>query len=302
MRRTDLLLVALTVVGLLSAACAAGRGDVEVGDCFRNGTATKFEWDTEVSCDQPHTVEVFAVRDVSAAPLGQFARGDLDDKGSPARQQYLQLLTEVCEPEWSRYTGYDKLGSSLAPDAVVLPALYGDMTLEAAPEQEWTGGKKIVVCYQVLGRPGAQGEEPISVQRPVLRALSDDPAAVPIEVRDCARTLEGDQGSEQRVPCTAEHDREYLGHLNLVQFIDRVPGLDQTFLNGFDSTTARKDWDLLDGLCTQIFGRLVSERQDVTLLAQAYTDDESWGWVDGGPYHTACFAKTTVQVTSSVLG
>lgn len=294
--------MALTVVGLLGTACADGPGDVKAGDCFETGTAARFDWDTEVSCDQEHTVEVFAVLDVSATPLGQFARADLEEKGSPAREQYLQKLTEFCEPEWSKYTGYDSLGRSLAPDAVVLPAIYGDMALDATSEQEWTAGNRIVVCYQVLGRPGVPGEGPISVQRPVLRTLIQEPAEVPIEVRDCARTLEGEQGSEQRVPCTAQHDREYLGHLNLAQFIDTMPGLDQTFLEGFESTTARtQDWDVLDGLCTKVFGQLVSKSQGVTVLAQAYTEDERWGWVDGGPYHVACFARTEPQVTSSVV-
>ena len=302
MRTTAFLLAALTVVGLLSTACADGRGEVEAGDCFAQGTAARFDWDTEVSCDKPHTVEVFHVHDASATPLGQFARHDLDDKTSPARGQYLQLLTDVCERKWSEYTGYDQLASSLVPDAVVLPAIYGDMALEATPQQEWEAGNRIVVCYQVLGRPGTRDEAPISVQLPVLQTMAEDRAAIPIEVRDCARAPVGEQG-EQPVPCTTPHDREYLGHLDLAHFLGgSVPDLNQTFLDQFDTVTAgEEDWVVLDELCGRIFGQLISKGQDARLFAQVYTTDGSWGWADDGYYHAACFAQTAPQA-GSVLG
>lgn len=298
MRRTAFVLAALTVVGLLSTACADGRGEVEAGDCFGQGTAARFDWDTEVSCEKPHTVEVFHVHDASATPLGQFARADLDEQGSPARQQYLRLLTDVCEPKWSDYTGYDELASPLVPGAVVLPALNGDMALEATAQPEWEAGNRIVVCYQVLGRPGTRNEAPISVQRPVLQTLTTDPGAVPIELRDCALAPVGGQG-EQPVPCTAQHDREYLGHLDLAQFLGgSVPELDQPFLDQFDTVTAsEQDWAVLDGLCERVFGQLIGENQDASLFAQVYTD-ESWGWADGGFYHAACFAQTAPQAGS----
>lgn len=293
--------MALTTVGLLSTACADGVGDVEAGDCFRAGTAAAFGWGSEVGCDEPHTVEVFAVRDVNAE-LGQVARSALEEEGNPARQQYLALVSDFCEPEWSDYTGYGELGSSLAPDAVVLPAVYGDMALEAAPAPEWDSGNKIVICYQVFGRAGAQGEQPITVDSPVLSTLAQSPATVPTQVRDCAMTPSGDQG-EQRVSCAAQHDREYLGHLDAAEFAGLAPGLDQAFLERFDTATAPdEDWAVLDGLCARIFPALLGgARDDITLLAQVYTGDEQWGWADDGKYHVACFAQTAQQVTRSVV-
>lgn len=303
MRRMIHLVAAVTSIGLLSTACADGPGDVEAGDCFETGTAAAFGWGSEVDCDQPHTVEVFAVRDVSAT-LGQHPRGDLGKDGHPARQQYLALVSDFCEPEWSKYTGYDKLGASLAPGAKVLPALYGDMALEATPPKEWESGNKLVVCYQVFGRPGQQGEEPIRVDDLVLSGMATEQATVPIQVRDCATTPVGDLG-EQRVPCTTLHDREYLGHLDAAQFAGRLPGLDQTFLDGFSTTTAPPEaWAVLDSLCTRVFGPLLDgSGQDATVLAQVYTDDQAWGWApQEGSYHTACFAQTAQQTTTSILG
>ncbi|MGH3911390.1 MAG: septum formation family protein [Pseudonocardiaceae bacterium] len=301
MRRTFSLLAALTMVGLLGTGCADGAGDVEAGDCFQTGTAAAFGWGTEVDCDRPHTVEVFAVRDVSAT-LGQFPRTALDEEGSPARQQYLGLVAGFCEPAWSEYTGYGELGGPLSPDAVVLPAVYGDMALEAAPPQEWDRGKKIVICYQVFGQPGTQGEEALRVDGPALPALLREPGAVPAQVRDCAATSADGQG-EQRVPCTTLHDREYLGHLDVAQFVGRAPGLDQAFLDRFDTATAGdEDWRVLDGLCAEIFPSVLGgAREDITLLAQVYTDDKSWGWAEAGSYHAACFAQTAQQVTRSVV-
>lgn len=301
MRRTIFLLAVLAMAGLPTTGCAGDAGDVEAGDCFRTGTAAAFGWGTEVDCDQPHTVEAFAVRDVSAT-LGRFPRSALDEDGHPARQQYLALVTDFCESAWSDYTGYGNLGNSLAPDAVVLPALYGDMALEATPAAEWDRGNKIVVCYQVFGQPETPDEQPLRVTSPVLATASRDPGSVPAEVRDCAATSADGQG-ERRVPCTTPHDREYLGHLDLAQFVGRTPGLDQAFLDRFDTATAPPtDWAVLDGLCAEIFPSVLGgAREDITLLAQVYTDDQSWGWAKEGAYHAACFAQTAQQVSRSVV-
>lgn len=311
MRSTALVAAILTTVGVLSAACGSSTGDVGVGDCFRTGTAAAFGWGTEVPCDRTHSVEVFAVRDVT----GQFAdipRRALEEEGNPARQRYLALITEFCEPAWSDYSGFGELGSSLTPRAVVLPAIYGDMALEASPAGDWDAGRKTVICYQVLGRPGADDERAISVDRPVLTALGRAPAAVPLQVRDCAMSpvvmnpavnTVADQ-REKRVSCEEPHDREYLGHLNLVQFVDLVPGLDRAFLDRFNSVSGpAKDWSILDGLCGRIFHSLPGRsRTDITLLAQVYTADKTWGWADKGAYHAACFARTGQQATRSVVG
>lgn len=302
MRSVALVAAILTTVGLFSAACGSGAGDVQAGDCFQTGTAAAFAWGTTVPCDRPHSVEVFAVRNVSDA-FGNIPRRALEEEGNPARRRYLALITEFCEPAWSDYSGFGELGSSLTPRAVVLPAIYGDMALEASPAADWDAGKKIVICYQVLGRPGVDGEQAISVDSPVLVTLGRAPAAVPMQVRDCAVSPVADQ-REKRVPCQEPHDREYLGHLNLAQFVGRVPGLDQAFLDRFDSVTAHpKDWGVLDGLCGRIFRSLPGRsRADITLLAQVYTGDRTWGWADKGSYHAACFARTGQQATRSVVG
>ncbi len=296
------LAAAVLTLGGLSAACGNGTGEVAVGDCFRSGTAAAFGWGTEVPCDRPHSVEVFAVRDVTAG-YRDVPRAALEEEGNPARARYLALVTEICEPAWSDYSGFGELGSSLTPRAVVRPAIYGDMALEANPAADWDAGRKTVICYQVLGRPGTDGEQPISVDRPVLETLGRAPAAVPLQVRDCALSPVGDQ-REKRVQCQEPHDREYLGHLDLAQFVGLVPGLDQAFLDRFNSVTAPgKDWAVLDGLCGRIFGALPGRsRPDITLLAQVYTADKTWGWADRGAYHAACFARTGQQVTRSVVG
>ncbi|MGH3928351.1 MAG: septum formation family protein [Pseudonocardiaceae bacterium] len=304
MRRTALLLATLAAVALLSPACGFNAGDVAVGDCFKTGTAAAFRWDAEVPCDEPHTVEVFAVSDVSrvSPTLGQYSRSELQDDRSPARQQYLALVSGFCEREWSEYTGFGDLGSSLVADAVVLPAIYGDMALEATPAAEWDSGKKTVICYQVFGHPGTDGEQATEVNRQVLRGLGRAGADVPPQVRHCALSL-GAQG-ERHVSCDEPHDREYLGHLDLAQFRDVVPGLDQAFLDRFDSTNPPpKSWELLDGVCGQIFPPLLGgDREDIKFLAQVYTDEDSWGWADNGSYHAACFARPDRQVTRSVVG
>ncbi|MGH3938395.1 MAG: septum formation family protein [Pseudonocardiaceae bacterium] len=305
MRRTAFLLATLAAVALLSPACGFNAGDVAVGDCFKTGAAAAFSWDAEVSCDEPHTVEVFAVSDVSrvSPTLGQYSRAELQDDNSPARQQYLALVSGFCEREWSEYTGFGDLGSSLVPDAVVLPAVYGHMALEAVPAAEWDGGKKAVICYQVFGHPGTGDEQATEVSHQVLRELGRVGGDVPPQVRDCATSLADGKG-EQRVSCGEPHDREYLGHLDLAQFRDIVPGLDQAFLDSFDSTTASdEDWALLDGVCRQIFPPLLGgDREDIKFLAQIYTDEDSWGWADKGSYHAACFARPDRQVTRSLVG
>ncbi len=302
MRSVALVAAVLTTLGALGAACGRGTGDVEVGDCFRGGTAAAFGWGTKVPCDRPHSVEVFAVRDVTGS-YRDIQRAALEEEGNPARARYLALVTEFCEPAWSDYSGFGELGSSLTPRAVVRPAIYGDMALEASPAADWDAGRKTVICYQVLGRPGVDGEQAISVDRPVLATLGRAPAAVPLQVRDCALSPVGDQ-REKRVPCAEPHDREYLGHLDLAQFAGLVPGLDQALLDRFNSVTAPdKDWAVLDGLCGRIFGSLPGRsRADITLLAQVHTADKTWGWAQGGAYHTACFARTGQQVTRSVVG
>jgi Septum formation len=302
MRSAALVAAVLTTLGGLSAGCGHGAGGVAAGDCFRTGSASAFGWGTEVPCDEPHSVEVFAVHDASE-DFRDTPRAALEEEGNPARARYLALVREFCEPKWSNYSGFGELGGSLTPQAVVLPAIYGDMALEASPAADWDAGRKTVICYQVFGRPGVDGEEAISVDHPVLTTVGTAPATVPIQVRDCAMSPVGDR-REQRVPCSEPHDREYLGHLNLAQFVGLVPGLDQAFLDRFNSATApAKDWAVLDGLCGRIFRSLPGHsRPDITLLAQVYTADKTWGWADGGGYHTACFARTGQQVTRSVVG
>lgn len=302
MRSVAVVAAVLTTLGVLSAGCGYDAGDIAVGDCFRSGTPAAFSWDTEVRCDQPHSVEVFAVRDVTDI-YRDIPRAALEEEANPARQRYLGLVKEFCEPAWSDYSGFGELGSSLSPQAVVLPAIYGDMALEASPAADWDAGKKIVICYQVLGRPGVDGEQAILVDRPVLARLGRAPADVPLQVRDCAMSPAPPR-REERVPCSEPHDREYLGHLNLAQFVGQVPRLDQAFLNGFNSLTApAKDWAVLDGLCGRIFHSLPGgSRPDITVLAQVYSADPTWGWDDEGSYHTACFARTGQEVTRSVVG
>jgi hypothetical protein len=302
MRSGARLCAALAMIGLLGPACADRLGDVEAGDCFQTGTAAAFGWGTEVPCDQPHTVEVFAVREMTDT-LGGYPRQALEEAGSPARLQYLALVTGFCEPAWSEYSGFGDLGDSLAPGAVVLPAIYGDMALEAAPIGEWDAGNKIVLCYQVFGRPGTDAERAIVVDRPVLAGLGSAGADVPAEVRDCAIGPAPGR-AEQRVLCLLPHDREYLGHLDLAQFVDRAPGLHPGFLDRFDSSTApAEDRAVLDGLCGQVFAPLLgAPRPDVALLAQVYTHDPGWGWAEDGSYHAACFASTARPVTGSVVG
>ncbi|MGH8921014.1 MAG: hypothetical protein ACRD0H_22225, partial [Actinomycetes bacterium] len=249
MRRTALLLAALIAAGLLNSACGYDPGDVQAGDCFKTGTAAAFGWGTEVPCDEPHTVEVFAVKDVSDT-LGQYRRDELQETDNPARRQYLALMREFCEPEWSNYTGFGDLGAALAPDAVVLPAIYGDMALEATPPSEWDGEhkNKTVICYQVFGRSGIDDGQPTVLEHRVLDTLVRPGAQVPLQVRDCTTSPTSDQG-ELRVSCDQPHDREYLGHLNLTQFLNgAVPGLDQEFLDQLHSATSpQADWAVLDG-------------------------------------------------------
>jgi hypothetical protein len=302
MRGVILIAAVLTTLGVLGAGCGRGAGDVAVGDCFRSGSASAFGWDAEVPCDQPHSVEVFAVRDVSE-DYRDIPRAALEEEGNPARQRYLALVREFCEPAWSDYSGFGELGGSLTPRAVVLPAIYGDMALEASPAEDWDAGRKTVICYQVFGRPGVDGEQAILVDRPVLAKLGRAPAAVPLQVRDCAISPVADRHEERRL-CAEPHDREYLGHLNLAQFVGLMPGLDQAFLDRFNSATAPpKDWAVLDGLCGRIFRSLPGRsRADITLLAQVYTADKTWGWADKGAYHAACFARTGQQATRSIVG
>lgn len=292
----------LTTVALLSSACGFSAGDVRAGDCFKVGTAAAFSWEAEVSCKDPHTVEVFAVRDVNST-LGRYPRSALQEDGNPARRQYLALVSDFCERAWSDYTGFGDVGSSLAPDAVVLPAIYGDMALEATPAKEWDSGNKTVICYQVFGHPGADGDQATGVDHRVLNGLGKAGADVPPQVRDCATSPTGGQG-EHHVSCDLPHDREYLGHVDLAQFLGVVPGLDQAFLDRFDSATAAaKDWALLDGVCSRIFPPLLGgNRDDIQLLAQVYTREASWGWAANGSYHAACFARPDRQVTRSVVG
>jgi hypothetical protein len=306
MRTPAYLLVLVIVIGLLGSACGAGGygGDTAAGDCFRNGTAAKFGWGTKVSCDEPHSVEVFAVRD-AGAELGGYPRAALEQPGSQARRKYLALVRDFCEPAWSAYTGFAAFADSLAPKArpgAVLPAVYGDMALEASPADEWDDGVHTVVCYQVFGHPDPIGGQAITVDRPVLRTLHNDPADVPVQVRDCALSPVGDE-AERRVACSEPHDREYLGHLDVARFVGLVPGLDQPFLDRFDSVTApEQDWAVLDTLCGRLFGSVVGTgHPDITLLAQVYSRDKTWGWADHGYYHAVCFARSSQQVTHSVV-
>jgi hypothetical protein len=297
----------VALVGLGAAACGgSGYGaDTGPGDCFRSGTAAAFGWGTRVSCGEPHSVEVFAVRDVSAE-LGRYRRAALEQPGSPARLAYLALVRGFCEPAWSGYTGFAAYAASVAPNVrpgAVLPALYGDMALEAAPADDWDEGTHTVVCYQVFGHPEAQGAQAITVDRAVLGTMRAAPASVPAQVRDCALSPVADE-AERRVACTEPHDREYLGHLDVAAFVGLVPGLDQRFLHRFDSVTApARDWAVLDALCGRLFGRVAGAGgPGVTLLAQVYSRDRSWGWADDGYYHADCFARSDRQLTHSVVG
>ena len=185
MQRVVPVVVTLAVVGLVSPGCSGLlQGEVETGSCFETGTVAAFDWDAKVPCDDPHSVEVFAA--VAPPPeLAAAPRSELSREGSPARGLYLRQVSELCEPVWSAYTGYDEL-TPQAPEAVVLPALYGEMAVEASPAEQWDSGDKRLVCYQVFGQPGQGGEQAVMVEGPVLLDLYTSPAGVPLKVRDCA--------------------------------------------------------------------------------------------------------------------
>jgi Septum formation len=294
----------LAVVGwaiaVLIAGCA-GPAEIKPGDCFARGTARAFDFAAQVTCDEPHSVEVVA-KAAGTGELATFRRAELDVADSRARQLYRAEVTRLCEPAWSSLTGYDDLAKTLAPGATVLPALYGDLAVEAVPADQWDGGDRTLICYQVFGRPGFEGETAVEVSTRVLPDLIRN-RQVPLEVRDCAVGPSGDRG-EVRVPCADPHDREYVGHLNLAQFVGAVPELDQAFLDQFDSQTAENSrWAVLDGLCDAVFSPLLgAERPDISLVSQVYTAEPDWGWAQDGAYHAACFAQTEGSVTGSVVG
>jgi hypothetical protein len=284
------------------AACGSSGPDIETGDCFARGTAHAFDFDAKVPCDEPHTVEVVATAPASGE-LADFSRAELDVVGGQARRMYLAEVSNLCEPAWSAYTGYEELAADRAPGADVLPALYGDLAVEATPARQWDRGNRTLICYQVFGRPGFEGEEAVPVNSLVLADLLSNQSDVPVGVRDCAVRPTADVG-ERKVPCTEPHDREYLGNIDLAEFRDRTPGLDQAFLDGFDSRTAQQaSWEILDGLCRDLFVPLVgAERPDITVFSQVYTGDPAWGWNTAGAYHAGCFAQTDVQLTGSIIG
>ncbi|HEY9350477.1 MAG TPA: septum formation family protein [Acidothermales bacterium] len=297
--------IAATVLSLLSltlAACGSSGPDIQTGDCFARGTANSFDFDAKVSCDEPHTVEVVATAPASGE-LADFNRAELDVVGGEARRLYLAEVSNLCEPAWSAYTGYEELAATQAPGADVLPALYGDLAVEATPARQWDRGDRTLICYQVFGRPGFDGEEAVPVTSLLLADLLSKQADVPVDVRDCALRPTADVG-ERKVPCTEPHDREYLGNVDLAEFRDTAPGLDQAFLDAFDSRTAPPaSWEILDGLCRDLFVPLLgTERPDITVYSQVYTADPAWGWKAAGAYHAACFAQTEVQLTSSLIG
>lgn len=298
--------VVLALVALTVAACAGGDGvqgdGVQAGDCFGRGTAVEFDFGAEVGCDQPHTVEVVATAP-AAEELAAFSRDELERPSGPARALYVAAVATACEPAWSEHTGYQRLADPVAPQADVLPALYGDLAVEAYPASQWDQGDTTLVCYQVFGRPGFDGERAVAVDTPVLPGMVDDPAAVPAELRDCARQPTG-TAPEEHVPCADPHDREYLGSLDMAEFLGARPGLDQALLDAFDSADAESAaWPVLDGICREVFSSLVgAPRDDITLYSQVYTDDAGWGWNSGGAYRTACFAQTDVAVTGTLVG
>ncbi len=185
----------------------------------------------------------------------------------------------------------------------MLPALYGDLAVEATPARQWDRGDRTLICYQVFGRPGYEGEEAVPVTSLLLADLVRNQRDVPMGVRDCAVRPTTDVG-ERKVPCAEPHDREYLGNVDLAEFLGTADGLDQAFLDGFDSRTApQASWEVLDGLCRDLFVPLLGEpRPDITVFSQVYTADPAWGWRNGGAYHAACFAQTEVTVTGSVIG
>jgi hypothetical protein len=206
-------------------------------------------------------------------------------------------------PAWSAYTGYQELAAGRAPSADVLPALYGDLAVEALPARQWDRGNRTLICYQVFGRPGFEGEQAVPVTSPLLADLLRNQQDVPVEVRDCAVRPTADVG-ERRVPCSEPHDREYLGNIDAAEFLGTTPGLDQAFLDGFDSRAAPPaSWEILDGLCRDLFGTLLgAPRSDITIYSQVYTADPAWGWRSNGAYHAACFAQTDVTLTGSLIG
>ena len=294
---------ALTALAVLTLIAGCGDGGVEIkaGDCYAGGTARAFDFAAKVSCDEQHQVEV-VTKAAATGELAKFRRTELDVADSRARQLLRAEVARLCEPAWSSLTGYDELGKEVAPGATVLPALYGDVAVEAVPTDQWDDGDRTLICYQVFGRPGFEGEQAVEVSTQVLPDLVDN-RGVPLEVRDCAVSPTNERG-EVRVPCSDPHDREYVGHLNLAQFVGAVPGLDQAFLDQFDSKTAEDArWAVIDGICNTVFRPLLgSERTDIKLVSQVYTAEPDWGWAKDGAYHGACFAQTEGPVTGSVIG
>jgi len=83
-----------------------------------------------------------------------------------------------------------------------------------------------------------------------------------------------------------------------------VPGLDQPFLDRFDSTVAPDpDWAVIDAVCGQVFAPMLgAPRPDIPVMGQMFTADPAWGWKQDGLYHASCFVQLPVQAARTVIG
>jgi hypothetical protein len=274
-----------------------GAAALAEGECLDSGSFAAFDWTAAaVSCDQPHTVEVFGVLEVSSEfPTASYA--SITDDNGDQRNGFVGLTQQACTAKLSAYSGGAALlPKDASPTASVVPYFYGAYNAAPVPAASWNAGDKRVACYATFGAHGSD-EGDIKVSGNFLKTFWTAPATN-LDARFCQVTL-----TVSSVSCADAHDQEYLGQYFAQDYSTRA-GFDTKTLKAFDVATATDaQWAPYDQLCEQEFGALLGSgtRTDVGIVATTDTSAEYWG-LDGS-YAFQCVASPQVgYVKGSLIG
>ncbi len=278
--------VGLALVLGLTACSADSPAPPEAGQCFaeevKDGSDVAPDFDSEVSCTEPHVYEVVEVLPIPSQYLSGESeeellanRTELADVSDAASESATGMREEVypqCDPAVREAAGLADLtaqGASADELDVSLSGLQSVWFNLTSPEQ-WVDGQTDVVCMiRYQSDSDDDGPSPLFPvtspdDRPLITHYTDG-SVWPAELRTCFGPDAGDT-----IACDEPHDQEVLFTL------DARAALGESFLRGADLTqdVDQDQVDTLFRLCGEVYGQLgYAPGEGREYGARASTDD-----------------------------
>ena len=252
-------------------------GDSRLGEAMRDDAA----YAEEIDCAQPHSVELYAVVELSPALMSRITDyADLLDQKSALYRLVRDQVNDRCMAASAYGRAQRKAGGlpvQLGPSLNVDGGLR--LTWDPFPADLWAKGQRKFVCNFEQDQPGT------------LRFADLATRKVPVSARVCLNT------PSDYVPCSGRHQAEDIGEMMLNTAIAQgeIAGKEaiRTGSRGRYVQLSDSQYARLDAVCQTLLRSVSTVRKGVQ--AQVYPGAASQWPTANGVYLASCFALQPVS-------